>query len=132
MKAASVRAATDVTGFGLLGQRLVIRGGEPVLQVGRHDELVAEALDDVRLALRGEDADVEENALMRAARRRFSITEEYHGNSLTVVTAGKRMATPMLLVLVAIGALLFPALFLLLFLIIILIVILIVIRNRNP
>jgi tellurite resistance protein TerC len=52
---------------------------------------------------RNEDADLEENAVIRAARRRFSVTEEYHGNKLTVVRDGKRFATPMLLVLVAIG-----------------------------
>ncbi len=52
---------------------------------------------------RDEDADVEENAIMRAARKRFSVTEEYHGNKLTVVRDGARLATPMLLVLVAIG-----------------------------
>ncbi len=52
---------------------------------------------------RNEDADLEENAVIRAARRRFSVTEDYHGNRLTVVQQGKRVATPMLLVLVAIG-----------------------------
>ena len=52
---------------------------------------------------RDEDADVEENAVMRAARRRFNITDEYHGNKLTVVRNGSRVATPLLLVLVAIG-----------------------------
>lgn len=52
---------------------------------------------------RNEDADLEENAVIRAARRRFSVSEQYHGNKLTVVLDGKRFATPMLLVLVAIG-----------------------------
>jgi tellurite resistance protein TerC len=52
---------------------------------------------------RNEDADLEENAVIRAARRRFAVTEEYHGNKLTIVQQGKRFATPMLLVLVAIG-----------------------------
>ncbi len=52
---------------------------------------------------RNEDADLEENAVIRAARRRFSVTDEYHGNKLTVVQQGKRYATPMLLVLIAIG-----------------------------
>jgi tellurite resistance protein TerC len=52
---------------------------------------------------RNEDADLEENAVIRAARRRFAITDEYHGNKLTVVQQGKRFATPMLLVLIAIG-----------------------------
>jgi tellurite resistance protein TerC len=52
---------------------------------------------------RNEDADIEENAIIRAARRRFAVTEEYHGNKLTIVQNGKRFATPMLLVLVAVG-----------------------------
>ncbi len=52
---------------------------------------------------RDEDADLDENAVIRAARRRFSVTDEYHGNKLTVVQQGKRFATPMLLVLIAIG-----------------------------
>lgn len=52
---------------------------------------------------RNEDADLEENALIRAARRRFPLTDEYHGNKLTIVEQGKRFGTPMLLVLVAIG-----------------------------
>lgn len=52
---------------------------------------------------RNEDADIEENAIIRAARRRFAVTEEYHGNKLTIVENGKRFATPMLLVLVAVG-----------------------------
>jgi len=52
---------------------------------------------------RNEDADLEENAIIRAARRRFPITEEYHGNRLTIIENGKRFATPMLLVLIAVG-----------------------------
>jgi len=52
---------------------------------------------------RNEDADLEENAIIRAARRRFPITEEYHGNKLTIIENGKRFATPMLLVLIAVG-----------------------------
>jgi tellurite resistance protein TerC len=52
---------------------------------------------------RNEDADLDENAVIRAARRRFPITEEYHGNKLTIMQSGRRFATPMLLVLVAIG-----------------------------
>ncbi len=52
---------------------------------------------------RNEDADLEENAVIRAARRRFPVTEDYHGNRLTVVQDGRKFATPLLLVLVAIG-----------------------------
>jgi tellurite resistance protein TerC len=52
---------------------------------------------------RNEDADLEENVIIRTVRRRFRITEQYHANRLTIVQNGKRFATPMLLVLVAIG-----------------------------
>ena len=52
---------------------------------------------------RNEDADLEENAVIRAARRRFPVAEDYHGNRLTVVQDGRKFATPLLLVLVAIG-----------------------------
>ncbi|MCA0252666.1 MAG: TerC family protein [Actinobacteria bacterium] len=49
------------------------------------------------------DDDVE-NALMRWVRRVFPATEEYHGTSLTVVENGKRLITPMLIVIVALGS----------------------------
>lgn len=52
---------------------------------------------------RNEDADLEENAVLRAARKRFPVAERYHGNRLTVVLDNSRLATPMLLVLIAIG-----------------------------
>ena len=52
---------------------------------------------------RNEDADLDENAVMRFARKRFRVTDEYHGNNLTAVVDGKRFVTPMFLVLIAIG-----------------------------
>jgi tellurite resistance protein TerC len=53
---------------------------------------------------RDEDADLDDNALLRAARRRLTITDEYHGNKLRIVVDGVRSWTPMALVLVAIGS----------------------------
>ena len=45
-----------------------------------------------------------ENRLIRLVRRVMRSTTEYHGDRLTVVRAGRRLATPMLLVMVAIGS----------------------------
>jgi len=52
---------------------------------------------------RDEDADLEDNALLKYARRRLPVTEEYHANKVTVRIDGKRYVTPMFLVLIAIG-----------------------------
>ena len=59
----------------------------------------------VKLAKEGEtdEDDFQENALIRFARKHLSATHEYHGTKLTVVQNGKRMITPMLIVLVALG-----------------------------
>jgi tellurite resistance protein TerC len=53
---------------------------------------------------RDEDADLEDNAVLRVARRRLTITDVYHGNSLRITQDGVRAWTPMALVLVAIGS----------------------------
>jgi tellurite resistance protein TerC len=53
---------------------------------------------------RDEDADLDDNAVLRVARRRLSITDEYHGNRLRITQDGVRAWTPMALVLVAIGS----------------------------
>jgi len=62
----------------------------------------------VRLYLdyRREDTDDEdvENALMRWVKRVFPSTNEYHGTKLTIVENGKRLVTPMLFVIVALGS----------------------------
>ena len=52
---------------------------------------------------RDQDPSVEDNALVRAARRALPITDRYHGGQLLTRTAGRRALTPMFLVLVAIG-----------------------------
>lgn len=52
---------------------------------------------------RNEDADLDENAMLRMARRRLPFTDDYHGNRLTVLINGSRVATPMMLVFIAIG-----------------------------
>ncbi|MFC5950497.1 TerC/Alx family metal homeostasis membrane protein, partial [Pseudonocardia lutea] len=52
---------------------------------------------------RDEDPDVEDNAVVKGARRLFPISDEYHGGKLFAKVDGKRLATPLFLVLVAIG-----------------------------
>lgn len=49
-------------------------------------------------------AEYHENVLMRVVRRVLPSTPEYHGDRLTVVRAGRRLVTPMLVVMIAIGS----------------------------
>lgn len=62
----------------------------------------------VRLYLdyrKGEDEDEEpDNALMRMVKRRLPSTEEFRGTKLTVREGGKRLITPMLFVIIALGS----------------------------
>jgi len=59
----------------------------------------------VHLARQGEndDDDYKENSVIRFARRRLNASEEYNGVKLTVVQNGKRLVTPMAIVIVALG-----------------------------
>jgi tellurite resistance protein TerC len=52
---------------------------------------------------RDQDPSVEDNALVGFARKRLPLTEAYHGSSIFTREHGKRVATPLLLVLLAIG-----------------------------
>jgi tellurite resistance protein TerC len=52
---------------------------------------------------RDEAPDVEDNAVVRFARRRFPVTDDYHGGALTTRVDGRRFVTPLLIVLIAIG-----------------------------
>jgi tellurite resistance protein TerC len=45
-----------------------------------------------------------DNAALRFVRRRFNATKDYRGTKLTVVENGKRLITPMLIVIVALGS----------------------------
>ena len=51
----------------------------------------------------GEEPDPQGNALIRWLERRVPTTREYHGTALTVRIDGRRVVTPMLLVMLAIG-----------------------------
>jgi tellurite resistance protein TerC len=53
---------------------------------------------------RNEDADLEDNALLAFARRRLPMADTYEGNRLRVVVDGKRLFTPLFLVLLAVGS----------------------------
>ena len=53
---------------------------------------------------RNEDPDVQDNPLVRATRRLLPVTPTYHGGRFLVRTDGRRAATPLLIVLVAIGS----------------------------
>jgi tellurite resistance protein TerC len=59
----------------------------------------------VQLARHGEDdeEDYEENAVIRFAKRRFPASSEYNGVKLTIVQNGKRLITPMAIVIIALG-----------------------------
>jgi tellurite resistance protein TerC len=51
-----------------------------------------------------EDPDPNENFIVRRVRKVTPMTDEYHGTKLFVRIDGKRLATPMFLVMIAIGA----------------------------
>jgi tellurite resistance protein TerC len=52
---------------------------------------------------RDEDPDVENNVIVRAARRILPVTDEYTGGKILTRVDGRRVATPLFVVLVAIG-----------------------------
>ena len=59
----------------------------------------------VKLAREGEisDDEYQENAVIRWAKKRLPATDEYNGARLTVLQNGKRLITPMFIVLIALG-----------------------------
>jgi tellurite resistance protein TerC len=59
----------------------------------------------VKLAKEGSESEdeFEENRLIKAVEKRFPATKDYHGLKLVVVQNGKRLITPMLLVMLALG-----------------------------
>ncbi|WP_171167732.1 TerC family protein [Streptomyces sp. I05A-00742] len=50
-----------------------------------------------------EEEEFEENRFLKAVERRFPSTNRYHGTKLVVVEGGRRLMTPMLIVMLAIG-----------------------------
>jgi len=59
----------------------------------------------VKLAREGQsdDDEFEENRILRWVERRFPVATEYNGTKLTVNEAGKRLLTPMFIVILALG-----------------------------
>jgi tellurite resistance protein TerC len=53
---------------------------------------------------RDEDPDVEDNALVRASKRVFTVTDHYVGGKMITKVDGRRAVTPLFLVLIAIGS----------------------------
>ena len=53
---------------------------------------------------RDEDPDIEDNAVVKAARRFLPVTDEYVGGRLVTRVDGRRMVTPLFVVLIAIGS----------------------------
>ena len=51
-----------------------------------------------------EEPDAKDNSAVRLARRWFPVTDDYHGDALTVRISGKRHLTPLLLVMVAVAS----------------------------
>ncbi|TDD36889.1 TerC family protein [Nonomuraea terrae] len=66
--------------------------------------LVYTAITIVRDHLKGDDEEFNENIVLRWVRRAFPTTDGYVGSKVTVKVDGKRMVTPMLIVMVAIGS----------------------------
>ncbi|MFD4835042.1 TerC family protein, partial [Streptomyces uncialis] len=50
-----------------------------------------------------EDDDFEEDRLIKALEKRFGVADRYHGTKLWIVENGKKVMTPMLVVMLAIG-----------------------------
>jgi tellurite resistance protein TerC len=66
--------------------------------------LVYTAINIVRQHLKGDEEEFNENILLRWVRRAFPTTEGYVGSKVTVKIDGRRMVTPMLIVMIAIGS----------------------------
>jgi tellurite resistance protein TerC len=71
--------------FVLFGALLIYTG----IQLARH---------------RNEDPEPTDNFIVRRVRKKYAFTDEYHGTKSFVKINGKRMATPLLLVMIAIGS----------------------------
>ncbi len=75
--------------FFLFGAFLIYTAVKLVIDYRNHDD---------------HDEDMPDNPLMRAVKKRFNAVEEFHGPKLTIVRDGKRMITPMLIVIIALGS----------------------------
>jgi tellurite resistance protein TerC len=53
---------------------------------------------------RDQDPDIKDNAIVRLTRRVIPVTEAYHGDRMITRVDGRRVATPLFVVLIAIGS----------------------------
>jgi tellurite resistance protein TerC len=65
--------------------------------------LIYTAVNMVRQGIAGDEEEWTEPRVVRLVRRVLPVTEDYHGSKITTRIDGKRWATPMLIVMVAIG-----------------------------
>ena len=66
--------------------------------------LIVTAVNLARQGSEHDDAEFRENAALRALRRLLPVTDDYHGARSVVRVNGRRMVTPMLIVMFAIGS----------------------------
>ncbi|MGI5272215.1 TerC family protein [Nonomuraea sp. CA-218870] len=66
--------------------------------------LIYTAVNIIRQHVKGEAEEINENLLLRWVRRTLPTTEGYVGSKISVKIDGKRMVTPMLIVMIAIGS----------------------------
>jgi tellurite resistance protein TerC len=76
--------------FFLFGAFLIFTAVKLVVEYGSHGDDEAEEMVD--------------NPMMRFIKKRFNAVDDFHGTKLTVVRAGRRVVTPMLFVIVALGS----------------------------
>ncbi len=74
--------------FFLFGAILLVTAVKLVIDYRRHED----------------EEEAPDNFVLRLVRRRFPATEDYRGTKLTVLENGKRLITPMLIVIIALGS----------------------------
>ena len=84
--AAAINAFSWV--FFIFGAILLVTAVKLVLDYRRHDD----------------EEEAPDNLVLRWVRRRFPSTDEYHGTKLTVKQDGRRLITPMMIVIIALGS----------------------------
>jgi tellurite resistance protein TerC len=84
--AAAINAFSWV--FFIFGAILLVTAVKLVVDYRRHDD----------------EEEAPDNVLLRWVRRRFPATDDYHGTKLTVKQDGRRLITPMMVVIIALGS----------------------------
>ncbi|HET9650296.1 MAG TPA: TerC family protein [Microlunatus sp.] len=74
--------------FFLFGAFLIYTASKLVVDYRKHDD----------------SAEMPDNAMMRLVKRRFPATDDFRGTRLTVLEDGRRLITPMLFVIIALGS----------------------------